>query len=99
MITKTEKLTEMNMTLKETNELAKELKKEYDIVKKEVRIQMKGLDTLSDEYITLGHKWSSLIGLTSELTILSLTKRRSEKMKLDLIARVADVEDVGIELI
>lgn len=100
MMTKTEKLLEMDkLSLKETNELANILEKEYNIIKTEIRTQMKGLDILSDEYIELGYKWSALVGLTSELSLLSITGRRSEKMKLDLLARVAEVENLGIELI
>ena len=99
MMTKTEKLMKMDMTLKETNELAKELYEEYDLLKTIIWEQLDLLDVMSKEYHTLGNKWCALSDLNNILYELSVAGRRSERMKLDLIARVADVERQGITLI
>lgn len=100
MITKIETLLNtQQMTVKETNVLARELHDVYFDMFKEIKQKLSNAEKYSNNYFIYAHQIGALMGLITVLNTLGYTKRRSQKMILDLEREINEVEDNNIPLI
>lgn len=100
MITNTERLLNtQNMTIKETNHLARRLETHYFKLQKKCQEKKEKTEYLSDTYFYYAYKINALMGLQCALTPLSYCERRSKKMILDLESAMTYAKDKGVILL
>ena len=108
MITKTEKLLNTKMSIKEANKLAEELYTEYKEIETEYKNKYFELDEKMDkdiknvtlkEFLDASNKCKACREMTSMMVTYTCARRRSKKMRLDLESVIAQMINAGISLI
>ncbi len=99
MINRTQKLLNKDeMTLKQTNEEAIKLIKEYEKYCAELMEDFGNVEKLSEEYFEIGHKVAAVQDLWGLMIDLGYAKRRSAKMMKELENAIKNAEKQGVTI-